>query len=86
MNDKTINIHMASPRTGMSDVSMTGNVSQYEAKRLKDNRNYFEVGCLCIKDGDLKQLPKSMDDGDAVEFYENNCKCSCNYKYIKSNQ
>lgn len=86
MDKKTTNIHMASTRTGMSDVFVLGGKAEYEAKRLNANRNYFEVGCLCIKVGELKQLPKSTDDGDAVEYYEDNCKCSRNYKHLETDQ
>jgi hypothetical protein len=48
-----------------------------EAIRL--NREYFEVGCLCIRDKKIVKQPENVTDLNAVKFYENNCKCSRNY-------
>ncbi len=47
---------------------------------VKDGREYFENGCLCIEDGSLTKLDVSVPDAEALTHYENNCKCSRNYK------
>lgn len=49
------------------------------AEALKLNREYFEVGCLCIRDKKIVKQPENITDLEAVKFYENNCKCSRNY-------
>ncbi len=55
-------------------------LAQCELERLKLNREYFEDGCLCILTAKTMQLcDSSMPDGEAVAFYERNCKCSRNY-------
>ncbi len=48
--------------------------------RIKMAKDYFETGCLCILNGDLK---KHGGGQEAVEFYEANCKCSRNYKHLE---
>lgn len=53
---------------------------QTEEQRLKLNRAYFEDGCACIHTAKtLQPCATNMTDGDAVTFYEQNCKCSRNY-------
>ena len=43
------------------------------------SREHFEKGCLCIFNGTLEKKPASVDNWEAVKFYEENCKCSRNY-------
>lgn len=51
-----------------------------ESERLKLNRAYFEDGCACIHTTKtLQPCPTNMADREAVEFYEQHCKCSRNY-------
>jgi hypothetical protein len=51
-----------------------------EQERLKHNRAYFEDGCACIHRTMTIQLcPAHVEDREAVDFYEKNCKCSRNY-------
>ena len=50
-----------------------------ENKRLKANRDYFESGCLCIKNKVIEKRPVNENDRLAVKYYENNCQCSRNY-------
>lgn len=49
------------------------------SKAVRFTREYFEVGCLCIRDKKIVKQPGNVTDLDAVKFYENNCKCSRNY-------
>jgi hypothetical protein len=49
------------------------------AEALKLNREYFEVGCLCIRDKKIVKQSENITDLEAVKFYENNCQCSRNY-------
>jgi hypothetical protein len=51
-----------------------------ERERLRKNREYFEDGCLCIKNKKIELKGKDTSDLDAVLYYENNCNCSRNYK------
>ena len=48
-------------------------------ERLKASREYFEVGCLCILNGDIDKKPTNYSDELAVNYYEANCNCSRNY-------
>lgn|GEM_PF-3148199 len=41
-------------------------------------RQHFEGGCRCIHFGELKILPSTVDDREAMEHYEANCQCSRN--------
>ncbi len=63
---------------------MNNNIT--ELKRLQWNRNYFEEGCLCIRDGELKKLPSNINNAFAIEHYERNCKCSRNYVHLEEFQ
>lgn len=47
---------------------------------IKHNRDYFEVGCLCIRDKKIAKQPISICDIEAVKYYEKSCKCSRNYQ------
>jgi hypothetical protein len=49
------------------------------SETLKLNREFFEIGCLCIRDNKIIKQPKKTSDKKAVEYYEINCKCSRNY-------
>lgn len=51
-----------------------------EIERRAALRRYFEVGCLCILGGNIDQAAAPADDGDAIAFYEAQCKCSRNYR------
>lgn len=54
---------------------------QREADQLKQNRAYFDGGCACIHQSKTLQLCRSnITDNQAVEFYEQNCRCSRNYR------
>lgn len=50
-----------------------------EQESLASNRDYFESGCRCIKDGVVQKLAKSVEDSSAVAYYERACRCSRNY-------
>ncbi|MEI8659352.1 hypothetical protein [Vibrio sp. Hal054] len=52
-----------------------------ERERIKQNREYFEGGCLCIRDGAIEKKGAEIADLDAVIYYELACKCSRNYKH-----
>ena len=47
-----------------------------EALSMKSGRHYFEIGCLCLLNGELDKCDAAMTDADAVAFYMENCKCS----------
>jgi hypothetical protein len=46
-------------------------------------REYFEVGCLCILDGKVERLEAEVNNWKAVEYYEDNCTCSRNYRHLE---
>jgi len=53
---------------------------QEQQDRLKASREYFAAGCACIHMSKILQLgPVDMADAEALEFYEQNCKCTRNY-------
>lgn len=43
---------------------------------LRPFRSYFEDGCLCVLDGTLQKAEQNMTDGEALDYYIANCKCS----------
>ncbi len=47
------------------------------------NREYFEKGCLCIRDGVIEKQPPEIKDFDVVYYYEQNCICSRNYVHLE---
>jgi hypothetical protein len=53
------------------------------SENSKSTREYFEKGCLCIAEGNISKKPASVDDNEAATYYENNCKCSRNYKHLE---
>lgn len=53
--------------------------TQVASAAVRLNREYFEVGCLCIRDNKIVKQPKKISDQEAIEYYEVNCKCSRNY-------
>lgn len=49
-----------------------------EAARLKECREYFEQGCLCLARGDIQKAGE-VSDKAAIAHYESLCRCSRNY-------
>lgn len=58
-----------------------GEAAKQEAERVKNVREYFEIGCLCIAQGTLEKLSGDTPDSEAAAFYERSCKCSRNYSH-----
>lgn len=58
-----------------------------EEERVKLLRDYFEMGCLCIINGELKISPNESNEA-AVSKYYKECKCSRHpeYKRKENNQ
>lgn len=50
-----------------------------ERVRIKNNRKYFEDGCLCIRDKTIELKDEGVPDMDALIYYKYACKCSRNY-------
>ncbi len=55
-------------------------MEHFEEDRIELVKEYFERGCLCILSGELE---KHSGGQEAVTFYEQNCKCSRNYKDLE---
>lgn len=51
-----------------------------EHKRTEYCRKYFEDGCLCIINKKIDLKGNDVSNLDATIYYENNCRCSRNYK------
>lgn len=49
-------------------------------------RKYFESGCLCILNGEIKKLADNVNDARAVRYYEAHCVCSRNYKHLEATE
>lgn len=47
-----------------------------EIDRLAWVREYYESGCLCIRDGKLRRESSEESDTRAIGLYERGCKCS----------
>lgn len=47
-----------------------------EIERLAWVREYYESGCLCIRDGKLSREPSGVPDARAIALYERGCNCS----------
>ncbi len=66
--------------TTMSNTnSMTDNVYrslEKKASDMKNGRQYFEIGCLCLLNGEFDKCDAAMTDKNAVAFYMEKCKCS----------
>lgn len=55
-----------------------------ETERLPEIRDYFESGCICIRDGKIQRLSQTVDNVRAVHYYETACRCSRNYKSLEA--
>ncbi len=54
---------------------------EVEVSWAKVTREYFERGCRCINvTKSVEILGEDVDDKHAVQFYEEACICSRNYK------
>lgn len=51
-------------------------ITAEDIERLAWLREYYESGCLCIRDGVLIRVPAEESDVRAIASYEHGCKCS----------
>lgn len=50
-----------------------------EKERYMFVRQYFEDGCLCIREGTIEKRTAEESSQSAAELYEKNCVCTRNY-------
>lgn len=45
-------------------------------------RRAAEIGCLCVPGGKINKATALADDGEAIAFYEEHCRCSRTYVHL----
>lgn len=43
---------------------------------MKQERNYWESGCLCVLTGRVEKKPESFGDKEACQHYYDSCICT----------